>query len=91
MLGIAAELPVLHATLHPDVGDDQGGLQPRQGLAQQEILSAAGLAADGPQHVMGMEMQGARQLVDAALAHVVQRRGNPDQDVGVSDRRHAEA
>ena len=85
-----AELPLLLALRHSDVGDDGGGLKPAKGFAQQLVLVAAGEPPDRFQQVVGLEGQCARQVVLALLAQAVHVRRGPDQDVGVPDGRHAE-
>src|SRR3546814_9504270 len=58
-------------------------------MAQQVIGSAAGLAFECPEHVVGHDVQGLRNVVRTAALMFDEHRGAVDQDVEIVDRGEA--
>ena len=65
-------------------------LQPSQPVTQKWVLAATRVAADSFQDVVGLKIERARQVVGARFFQRVERRGCPNEDIGVPDGRHAE-
>ena len=80
---------MLRAARGTDIRVDDGGFEPVEGAAELKVILPSRRPPDDLQEVVRLELELAGDFVEAAVFHVREDRGRPDEHIRVPDRRHA--
>jgi hypothetical protein len=84
-----AEGDVLRTARGTDIRVDDGGFEPVEGAAELKVILPSRRPPDDLQEVVRLELELAGDFVEAAVFHVREDRGRPDEHIRIPDGRHA--